>query len=185
MNGLLDPGCKFDVLVHLVSGKVYRFAYGTSVLHAGGGVEAVEDADAVTVMTLAEIVGVTVSVVVFVTVAVDVIVVRNRVVVLVLTTVLVTITTPGQLRGLTHPPGQTWLSAIRHWFGGGLIVQTGRWACTIIVMAAKSAAIVNLICNSKSCVQSSQNRTNLTWNCMMSKYSAFFQRVFGVLFVLA
>lgn len=68
------------------------------------------DADAVTVMTLAEIVGVTVVVVMFVTVAVDVIVVRARVVVLM--TVLVTITTPGQLRGLTHPPGHTWLSAI-------------------------------------------------------------------------
>jgi hypothetical protein len=72
-------------------------------LHAGGGVEDVE-ADAVTVMTLAEIVGVTV--VVFVTVVVDVIVVRALVVVLM--TVLVTTTTPGQLRGLTHPPGQTW-----------------------------------------------------------------------------
>ena len=85
-------------------------AYGTSVLHAGGGVEDVDDAEAVTVTTLAEILGVTVVVVVFVTVVVDVIVVRALVVVLM--TVLVTITTPGQLRGLTHPPGQTWLSAI-------------------------------------------------------------------------
>ena len=57
-----------------------------------------EDADAVTVMTLAEIVGVIVSVAVFV------IVVRKRVVVLmeVLTDVLVTTTTPGQLAGLTQ-----------------------------------------------------------------------------------
>jgi hypothetical protein len=81
-------------------------------LQAGGGVEDVDeaDADANTVITLAEIVGVTV--VVFVTVAVDVIVVRKRVVVL--TTVLVTVITPGQFLGLTHPPGQTWLSAIWH-----------------------------------------------------------------------
>lgn len=87
-----------------------------------------EDADAVTVMTLAEIVGVIVSVVMFVIVAVFVIVVRKRVVVLmeVLTDVLVTTTTPGQLAGLTQPPGQTWLSAIRHRRGAGLIVQMGR-----------------------------------------------------------
>jgi hypothetical protein len=97
--------------VHLVSGKVKRFAYGTSVLHDGGAVELVDD-DAVTVMTLAETVGVTVTVDVFVTVAVFVIVVRKRVVVL--TEVLVTAITPGQFLGLMHPPGQTWLSAIRH-----------------------------------------------------------------------
>ena len=116
-----------------------------------------DDADAVTVMMLAEIVGVTVDVVVFVTVTVDVMVVRKRVVVLVeaVVTVLVTMTTPGQLAGLTHPPGQTWLSAIRHRRGAGLIVQTGRcpWACTVIVMAANSAAIVKLICRSKLRVQ--------------------------------
>ena len=68
-----------------------------------------DDADAVTVMRLADIVGVTVAVVVFVTVTVDVMVVRKRVVVLTeaVVTVLVTMTTPGQLAGLTHPPGQT------------------------------------------------------------------------------
>lgn len=75
---------------------------------------------------LAERVGVTVTVVVFVIVvaAVAVIVVRARVVVLMM--VLVTVITRGQLAGLTHPPGQTWLSAIWHWRGGGLMVQTGR-----------------------------------------------------------
>lgn len=156
MNGLLDPGCKLDVLVHLESGKVKRFAYGTSVLQDGGAVELVDDADAVTVMTLAERVGVTVTVVVFVTVAVFVIVVRARVVVVVLMTVLVTTTTPGQFLGLTHPPGQTWLSAIRHWLGGGLMLQTGRWACTSIGTAANSAAIMNLVCSSKSYVQEQQ-----------------------------
>jgi hypothetical protein len=95
------------VLVHLPSGKVYRFAYGTSVLHAGGAVDTV---DAVTVMMLAESVGVTVVVVVLVIVVVDVKVVRARVVVLM--EVLVTVITRGQLAGLTQPPGQTWLSAI-------------------------------------------------------------------------
>ena len=99
------------------------------------------DADAVTVMALAEMVAETVMVAVFV----FVIVVRARVVVKVLVTVLA-----GQLADLMHPPGQTWLSAIRQLRGGGLIVQTGRstWACTIIVMAASSAAIISLICSS-------------------------------------
>jgi hypothetical protein len=112
------------------------------------------DADAVTVMTLAEIVGVTVAVAVFVIVAVAVMVVRKRVVVEM--TVLVTTTTPGQFLGLTHPPGQTEPSAIRHWFEGGLIVQTGRgccWACTIIGIAANSVAITKPICCSKYVVQ--------------------------------
>lgn len=118
-------------------------------MQAGGGVEDVEDTDAeaVTVMTLAEIVGVTVAVVVFVIVEMDVIVVRARVTVLieVVVLVLVTTTTPGQFLGLTHPIGQTWLSAIRHWLGGGLMLQTGRWPCTSIGRIANSEAIMNLI----------------------------------------
>lgn len=135
------------------------------------------DADAVTVMTLADIVGVTVAVVVFVTVTVDTTVVRNRVVVLM--EVLVMTTTPGQFLGLTHPPGQTWLSAIRHRRGAGLIEQTGRvvvvWACTIIVMAASSAAIMNLICSSKSGVEDQQNAKNLTCCCILSNVLSCFR----------
>jgi hypothetical protein len=105
-------------------------------------------------MMLAERVGVIVVVVVLVIVVVDVKVVRARVVVV---RVLVTVITRGQLAGLTQPPGQTWLSAIWHWREGGLIVQIGRWASTNIGMAANSAAIMNLICRSKSCDEDQQN----------------------------
>lgn len=44
------PKRGFVPFLHVVSGKVKRFAYGTSVWHAGGVVELV---DAVTVMVLA------------------------------------------------------------------------------------------------------------------------------------
>ena len=109
-------------------------------MQAGGAGELV---DAVAVTVLADWVAVLVIITVLVMVLADW--VTTGVAVLVMVAVLVAV---GQLVRLMHPPGQTWLSPIRQLQGGGLMEQTWRWACTTIVMAASSAAIMNLICGS-------------------------------------
>lgn len=94
---------KLVSFLHSLSGKVNKFAYGTSVLYVGAGTELVE--------------------------AVTVTVVADGVKVLVALTVLVTLTVvaPGQLALLIHPEGQTWLP-ILHRLGGGSMKQTGSCA---------------------------------------------------------
>jgi hypothetical protein len=99
--------------LHSQSGNANKLAYGTSVLHDGGGLELVE---AVTVVVLLTVIVLADPLLVMVIVPADgvAVTVLTLVVVLVVVLVLVTVwvcvlvtVVAGQLAGLMQPPGQT------------------------------------------------------------------------------